>query len=67
MRNITDNELRKMRDAVYPAQTPQQVQSDEIWERVKVSWQRDVEWLTDVYNRLPAESHQPQSRPPQSK
>lgn len=42
LRPVTDEELRAMRNAVYPAQQPDQVQTDAAWELVKGYWRWDV-------------------------
>lgn len=49
---ISDAELRKMRDAVYPAQCPNQIQSDGSWNAVKDKWRHDVEWLLAEYKKV---------------
>lgn len=45
---ITDAELRELRNAVYPPHNEKQVQTDEAWEMVKPAWRKDVEWLREV-------------------
>lgn len=49
---ISDAELRIMRNAVYPAQVPNQVQTDASWEQVKPKWRADVEWLSAEFNKI---------------
>lgn len=49
---VSDEELRQMRDAVYPVTRPQTVQSDETWEAIKHHWRRDAEWLVEQYEKL---------------
>jgi hypothetical protein len=49
--NISDAELRRMRDFIYEAQCLGQIQTDESWNAVKSNWQRDVEWLEVEYNK----------------
>lgn len=51
LRPVTDEELRAMRNVIYPAQQADQVQTDAAWELVKGYWRRDVVWLTDAYNK----------------
>jgi hypothetical protein len=48
--NISDAELRRMRDKVYPP-TPRNIQTDEAWEIVKHKWRADLEWLRAEYNK----------------
>jgi hypothetical protein len=48
----TDEELRKMRNAIYPANNQNQVQSDASWEAVKQKWRADSQWLTAEYNKV---------------
>lgn len=52
MDHCSDEHLRKMRDAVYPAQVPKQVQDDASWEHVKKNWRSDEEWLTEEYGKV---------------
>lgn len=51
-KDISDDDLRKMRDAIYPAQCPNQIQSDAAWELVKPNWKRSVEWLELEYKKV---------------
>lgn len=51
-RPVTDEELRKMRDAVYPATSEKTIQTDEAWEQVKGKWRADAEWLREQYDKL---------------
>ena len=50
--DISDFELRALRDAVYPAQCEKQIQDDSSWEHVKANWRRDVEWLEAQVEKL---------------
>lgn len=53
-RPATDEELRAMRDAVYPASSAAAIQTNESWEHVKENWRRDQAWLTEQYWKLKA-------------
>ena len=48
----SDQELRKMRDAIYPANTPNQIQCDASWEQVKPAWRAWEAWLVDEYRKV---------------
>ena len=48
----TDAELRKMRDTIYPAHGPNQVQSDESWNCVKHKWRADEAWLRAQFQKV---------------
>lgn len=48
----SDEELRQMRDAIYPATSEKTIQTDESWEQVKAAWRRDAEWLREQYEKL---------------
>lgn len=54
MKPCTDEELKAMRDAVYPVTRPETRQSNETWEAIKHNWRKDEAWLTDQYNKLKA-------------
>lgn len=45
----TEAQLRLMRNTIYPAQSPNQVQTDASWEHIKHRWQKDEAWLTEQY------------------
>ena len=47
MKPCTDEELKAMRDAVYPVTVPETRQTRESWESIKHNWRRDEAWLTD--------------------
>lgn len=54
-RPATDEELRAMRDAVYPMnENPASRQTNESWEHVKSHWRKDEAWLTEQYWKLKA-------------
>lgn len=49
---ISDIELRKMRDTVYPAQCAKQIQDDDSWNAVKANWRQDGAWLVEEYRKV---------------
>lgn len=49
---VSDDGLRIMRDAVYPAQTVKQIQDDASWEHCKAAWRRDEAWLREQFDKL---------------
>lgn len=49
---ISDTELRKMRDAIYPAQCAKQIQDDDSWNGVKANWRQDEAWLVEEYRKV---------------
>ena len=51
-KNVTDEQLREMRNAVYPVTSAATIQTLESWEHVKPNWMRDVEWLTQEYEKV---------------
>lgn len=53
-RRATDDELRAMRNAIYPSRNADSHQTDESWEHVKANWRADEEWLTEQYWKLKA-------------
>lgn len=50
--NISDAELRWMRNYLYPAHCPNQIQSDESWNAVKEKWRNDEAWLLAEYKKV---------------
>lgn len=48
----SDEHLRRMRDAIFPAHGPNQIQSDESWQWVKAKWRADEAWLTEEYGKI---------------
>jgi len=41
-----------MRDTIYPAHGPNQVQSDESWNCVKHKWRADEAWLRAQFQKV---------------
>ena len=50
--DISDSDLRALRDEVYPAQCEKQIQDDSSWEQIKDTWRKDVEWLKAQVEKL---------------